>query len=176
KNPPPLNRLLQNQSAAVPEKQTDSQRAKNFDDRKKHGVVPHAAQQDVAIAVVDLLEAAVHLRFLAEGLNRSDPGDVLLQLCIEPCQDQPAFPVDLARAAAIKSTDIENRRKCRETNERELPVQPEHDRCNADDSEQIPQQPNNTGAEKLVERFDVVEGWSRSRPCPGFANEKISPS
>ena len=32
------------------------------------------------------------------------------------------------------------------------------------DSEQIPQQPNHTGAEKFVERFDVVDGSSHEAP------------
>ena len=73
-----LDRLLQNQSSPVPEEQTEGQRAKDLDDRKKHRVVLHAAQQDIAIAVIDVLEAVVHLRLLAESLNSSDSGDVLL--------------------------------------------------------------------------------------------------
>ena len=133
--------------AAVPEQQAHRDRAEQFDDRKEHGVVANTLQQDIAIVEIDLLKAPVHPLLLTECLHRRHTGDVFLQTGIEPAENKPALAIDLAGAPAIKTAQVNNHRKRREADQRQLPVEPKHHHGDAEHDRDIAHETDNAGAE-----------------------------
>ncbi len=101
---------------------------------------------------------------MAEGLNRPDTRDTFLQIGIEFGQNQPALAIHLARPAAIEAADVDNHRKRREADQPQFPIQPQHRARNAENDKQVAQQTDDSGAEQLVERFDIIDGPGHQTP------------
>src|SRR4030095_16176782 len=119
-------------------------------------MVVKATQQHVAVVIIDALETAVHFFFLAEGLHRRDAGKIFLQTGVEPAEHQAALSIHLTGAASEKSPAEKNQRKSGEADERQLPVEPEHHYGDSKNDRHVAHQTHHAGAEKLVERGDVV--------------------
>src|SRR3972149_10276096 len=99
--PPPAPPPPPGQPAPGGEDDADAQRAQDLHQGEEEGIVADRPEQQVPVPGVDLLEPVEGAEFLAEGLNRRHPGDVLLQVGIQSGQNLPALPVVLPSPAPV---------------------------------------------------------------------------
>ncbi len=162
--------VAQNLPATVPDDQRHGNLRANVDDRTEEGKELHLPDRGLIVFLVDIRKLLPLMEILVEKLDYLLSADVLRQSRIERRQILPHFAVDHPRAPAVFADHQNHERQDDKADQRELPVEGQHQRHDCHDEDHILHQGDHAGGQHFVDGPDIV-GYPGHQPAHGVLVE-----
>ena len=122
------NHIAQHIPAAHPQHDHQGNNAQDIDNRPENGKHHHLPVTSPVILIVLIVKFLEFPLFPSEYLNDAHPGNILGQKSIHICQPRPGDPVGLAGNLTENYGQHRYKGKQHKRNQRQLPVQRQHNR------------------------------------------------